>query len=50
MQEKHMVVEPLTKGIVSVCFSNDGKYLAATAADDEHMIAIFDLSAKLKAG
>ena len=34
--------EPLTKGINHLVFSRDGKYLCATAADDDHNIAIFD--------
>jgi hypothetical protein len=33
---------PLQKGINHLCFSQCGKYLAASAADDEHIIAIFD--------
>jgi len=50
MQELHMIAAPLTKGIKAVCFSNDGKYLAAVAVDDEHMIAVYDLLAKRKTG
>ena len=34
--------EPLQKGINHLVFSKDGKYLCATAADDDHNIAIFD--------
>ena len=34
--------EPLQKGINHLAFSRDGKYLCATAADDDHNIAIFD--------
>lgn len=37
-------------GIKNVCFSNDGKYLAASAMDDEHFIAVFDWQAPLKPG
>lgn len=33
---------PLLKGINHLCFSKCGKYLAASAADDEHNIAIFE--------
>jgi len=33
---------PLQKGINHLCFSKCGKFLAASAADDEHNIAIFD--------
>ena len=32
----------LTKGICQICFSNDGKYLAASAADDYHCIAVYE--------
>jgi WD40 repeat protein len=41
---------PLTKGIKTVAFSNDGKLLAATALDDDHNVAIFDWSTKPKTG
>ena len=34
--------EPLQKGINHLAFSRDGKYLCATAADDDHNIAVFD--------
>jgi microtubule-associated protein-like 6 len=34
--------EPLQKGINHLVFSRDGKYLIATAADDNHNIAVFD--------
>ncbi|MCQ2819417.1 MAG: EF-hand domain-containing protein, partial [archaeon] len=34
--------EPLQKGINHLAFSKDGKYLVATAADDNHNLAIFD--------
>lgn len=33
---------PLQKGINHLAFSNDGRYLVATAADDDHGVAIFD--------
>ena len=33
---------PLTKGINQLAFSNDGRYLAASAADDDHCIAVFE--------
>ena len=33
---------PLQKGINHLAFSKDGKYLVATAADDDHGVAIFD--------
>jgi len=32
----------LKKGITQICFSNDGKFVAATAADDYHCIAIYE--------
>jgi len=32
----------LTKAIAHLCFSSDGNYLAASAADDYHCIAIYD--------
>lgn len=50
MQEILLIVAPLTKGIKNLCFSQDGKYLAASAIDDEHFIAIYDWQAKPKAG
>jgi WD40 repeat protein len=40
----------LLKGIKNVAFSPDGKLLAASAMDDDHTIAIYDWSAKLKPG
>ena len=33
----------LKNGIGNVCFSNDGKKIAAAAMDEEHTIAIYDL-------
>jgi len=50
MQEIVMFAAPLTKGIKNLCFSNDGKYLSASAMDDEHFIAIYDWQAKPKVG
>ena len=41
-EAKVRIRQPLQKGINHLCFSKDGKYLAATAADDEHNIAIFE--------
>lgn len=38
----------LLKGIKCVAFSPNGKYLAGSAFDDDHTIAIYDWSAKLK--
>ncbi len=34
--------EPLQKGINHLAFSTDGKYLVATAADDDHNVAVFE--------
>ena len=45
-----LITAPLTKGVKTISFSNDGKYLAASAMDDEHMIAIFEWQAKPKKG
>lgn len=33
-----------------VAFSQDGKYLAASAMDDDHSVAIYDWKAPLKTG
>lgn len=33
-----------------VAFSNDGKYLAASAMDDEHNIAVYEWAVQPKAG
>jgi hypothetical protein len=40
----------LLKGIKTVAFSADGKYLAASAFDEDHTIAIYDWKVKLKPG
>lgn len=45
-----MISAPLTKGIKTIAFSPDGKYLAASAMDDYHEIAVFDWQAKPKVG
>lgn len=50
MQVVVRIQGPLTKGIKCVAFSNDGKYLAASAFDDDHNIAIYEWNKKLKAG
>ena len=39
---KIRIRQPLQKGINHLCFSQDGKFLCATAADDEHNIAVFE--------
>ena len=41
-EAKVRIRQPLQKGINHLCFSKDGKLLAASAADDEHNIAIFE--------
>jgi hypothetical protein len=33
---------PLTKGIAHLAFSPTGKYLAASAMDDSHCVAIYE--------
>lgn len=43
MQSKIVFRGVLKNGIGSVCFSNDGKKIAAAAMDEEHTIAIYDL-------
>jgi hypothetical protein len=40
----------LLKGIKTIAFSNDGKYVAATAFDDEHTVAVYEWQAPLKTG
>jgi microtubule-associated protein-like 6 len=40
----------LTKGIKNIAFSSDGKFLAASAFDDDHSIAVYQWNAKLKPG
>ena len=40
----------LLKGVMQVCFSNDGKYLAASAMDDDHTIAVYDITKQPKTG
>jgi microtubule-associated protein-like 6 len=41
-EAKVRIRQPLQKGINHLCFSQNGKLLCATAADDEHNIAIFE--------
>jgi hypothetical protein len=38
-----MIVKDLDKGIAHLAFSNDGKLLAATAMNDDHDIAIYNI-------
>lgn len=46
LEEITTFVAPLTQGIKNLTFSQDGRLLAASAQDDEHMIAIYDWQAK----
>jgi WD40 repeat protein len=39
----------LEKGIVNICFSPDGKRLAASSLDEEHNIVVYDIAAQIKA-
>jgi len=50
LQQQHLIVSPLLKGIKNLCFSSDGKLLAASSMDDEHNIAVYDLSVKSTTG
>lgn len=43
MQSKVVFRGVLKNGIGNVCFSNDGKKIAAAALDEEHTVAIYDL-------
>jgi len=49
MECVYRITGTLTKGIKTICFSNDGKKIAASAMDDEHNIAVYELK-QLKAG
>ena len=40
----------LNNGIKTVCFSPDGKYVAASDFSDDHSIAIYDWQTKPKTG
>lgn len=46
MQQIHLIVDPLIKGIRQVAFSKCGKYLAASDIDEDHHVAIYDLTKK----
>jgi len=41
-EAKVRIRQPLQKGINHLCFSQNGKLLCATAADDDHNIAVFE--------
>lgn len=42
MECRVLVTQPLTKGVKHMAFSNDGKYLVASAMDDDQMVAVFE--------
>jgi echinoderm microtubule-associated protein-like 6 len=50
MEQVARIQGTLLKGIKNLCFSKDGKYLAASAFDDDHSIAVYQWNAKLKPG
>ena len=33
----------LEKGIVNICFSMDGNYMAASGLDEEHFLVVYDV-------
>ena len=47
-EEKATMIGTLTKGITNVCFSNDGTLIAATAMDDDHHVAVYDVQKLIK--
>lgn len=47
MSSKIILKGVLEKGIVNVCFSNDGKRFAASSLDEEHNIVVYDISKEL---
>ena len=42
MECKVLITAPLTKGVKHMAFSPDGKYLIASAMDDDQMVAVFE--------
>ena len=42
-----MLKGELEKGIVNICFSNDGKRFAASSLDEEHNIVVYDIAQEL---
>lgn len=42
MECKVLITQPLTKGVKHMAFSSDGKYLVASAMDDDQMMAVFE--------
>ena len=49
MEAQFLLKGVLEKGIVNVCFSPDGKKIAASALNDDHNIAVYDIDAVIKA-
>lgn len=43
METQSIIVKDLDKGIAHLAFSNDGKMLAASAMNDDHDLAIYDI-------
>ena len=43
-----LITAPLTKGIKHLAFSENGKYLIASAMDDDQMVAVFEWEKKPK--
>lgn len=39
----------MKKGVVNVCFSHDGKRIAASSLDEDHTIAVYDIEAAISA-
>ena len=50
MTNEVLITQPLTKGIKHLAWSPNGKYLAASAMDDDQMMAVFDMDAPVKPG
>ena len=50
LETQVLITGPLTKGIKHMAFSPDGRYLVASAMDDDQMMAVFDWQAKPKKG
>jgi WD40 repeat protein len=50
MQSEVLITKPLTKGIKHMAWSPDGRYLVASAMDDDQMMAVWDMQAEPKKG